>query len=193
MATFVLEDFIKDLGLGQLPEDDDSDPRPSTAESDPSPSTSSSDPRPSTSESDPRPSTPCTSEDDWGPSPSTLNDAMTELDELFPDPPSPTAAEEPPTTEEPAEEPSDPPLPTFTQEPPTTDIMEDLGLEEPSPTPLPSTFAKPCPVPGCSKIIKKMWNHLFQVHKPQGQYTGMRHAVYSYHVWLTVLHFQMLS
>ena len=104
----------------------------------------------------------------------------------------------PPTTEdlgleEPAEEPSDPPLPTFTQEPPTTDIMEDLGLEEPSPTPLPSTFAKPCPVPGCSKIIKKMWNHLFQVHKPQGQYTGMRHAVYSYHVWLTVLHFQMLS
>jgi hypothetical protein len=95
---------------------------------------------------------------------------MRELDGLFPDPPSPTAAEEPPTTEEPAEEPSDPPLPTFTQEPPTTDIMEDLGLEEPPP--LPSTFdRKPCPVPGCGKRVKKMWNHIFQVHKGQGHFT----------------------
>ena len=31
-----------------------------------------------------------------------------------------------------------------------------------------------CPIPSCKgKIVKNLWNHLFQTHKHSGQYTGM--------------------
>ena len=29
-----------------------------------------------------------------------------------------------------------------------------------------------CPIPGCGKKVRRMWNHLFQYHKKTGQFTG---------------------
>ena len=54
-------------------------------------------------------------------------------------------------------------------------IRKDFTADSP---PLPSQMQQPagrklCPVPGCRRSVKKLWNHLFQFHKSKGNYTGM--------------------
>lgn len=35
-----------------------------------------------------------------------------------------------------------------------------------------TTKMKLCPVPGCNRSVKRLWNHSFQFHKKEGKYTG---------------------
>ena len=37
----------------------------------------------------------------------------------------------------------------------------------------PSSRMKLCPLPECGKRVKRLWNHVFQVHKKEGRYTGI--------------------
>ena len=96
---------------------------------------------------------------------------MKQLDDLIPDPPD----EEPPTT--------DPPLPY------TFDIMEDLGLEPPTTDPPPYLrHLHPRRQEAMSSPwVQEIRKERNQYCKGQGNYPGMRHAVYS------ALHFQILS
>ena len=53
-------------------------------------------------------------------------------------------------------------------------LEEALGapLETPSLEDKNTTQMRLCPVPGCNKSVKRLWNHLFQFHKKEGKYTG---------------------
>ena len=65
----------------------------------------------------------------------------------------------------------------------------DLPLLPANPLPLPQdpTTTTSCRVPGCGRSVKRMWNHLFQFHKKQGQYSGK--IIYIYMICEHIMEF----
>ena len=54
-------------------------------------------------------------------------------------------------------------LPTVSSTP-QEDVLEEICPDPPS--------SVICPVPGCTRRVKRLWNHLFQFHKKKGNHTG---------------------
>ena len=53
--------------------------------------------------------------------------------------------------------------------------LEALLVDALGPIPAPSSRSpsrSKCPIPGCRKTVKRLWNHVFQHHKRENKYTG---------------------
>ena len=51
----------------------------------------------------------------------------------------------------------------------------------------PSSKMKLCPLPGCGKRVKRLWNHVFQVHKKEGRYTGILLYIVALYILILVI------
>ena len=58
---------------------------------------------------------------------------------------------------------------------PATDVLTLLGLEDVLTHPAVTasdTESQICPVPGCEKRVRRVWNHVFEYHRRKGTYSG---------------------
>ena len=64
-----------------------------------------------------------------------------------------------------------PPEVCTTKEPSSLNLSTSTDVSGASASSL-SVQGTSCPIPGCGRVVKKMWNHVFQYHKATGKQTG---------------------